>query len=379
MPLPFPLWWIAAGLAGTATVGGLTKSWRKTYIGAGDAQPMFPPSTAGNAITRARDFVSTIKDFGVLAAKAKTPADFNKLAEEANAQYAAEKKEAIAQSNKLIDDYKKAGTTALLYSGVGVVAIPFIYFGAELLKYGANLQVWLIETLGLYESGWTDFWKNDAQAHVDWYVSMGIPFPEFKKAHHASPMGYVKSVLYPLHLEVDTLGQPDGANPKGSPNYQAIKRMGASFKKHSSDNPAVLALYGIVGESDFGLNNMSYGVPDQLIAGDLSSYSHDPTKVYVAPDRKFTDLDMITMLTAAIATTVAQDYGVPYQNWDALWKIAIRGFGYGLKAEQGKGHLVDAVFGMMNAQLEAEWYAVNKLGGKKPLMIKLPFLVGASS
>jgi hypothetical protein len=255
------------------------------------------------------------------SALSPTSPDWKKGAAEAQARYEKEKAEAVAQGRQLIEDWKTDINKGLKTSGIGIVLIPFVIAGAEFVKLGADAMVWLGDALGLYESGWTEAWQAEAERHLAFFVENGIPFPAFEAKYHNSPMGYVQgeSGIYGIHAGLNEMGGK--LTPSALNAFRTIKR-------RTFDNPLVQALY-LLGSTTVPLA----WTGSNLKRGELWRYDTDDYTYGTMPSqRKFFET-----LVPAIATSVAQDFNIPFARWKEVIEHAWVGWDVGIQGALDSG------------------------------------------
>ncbi len=337
-----PIWlWLVLGGAGLVVVTKVLAPSQKI-----NTIPLLRKPDAKMILSNAESFEKAINTY---SASPSAP-DWALQAAEAQARYEADKAKAVEEGHKLLDAWKSDINSGLKESVVGAVLIPFVAAGIEFVKLGVDAQVWLMDAIGLYESGWTEEWQAEAKNHVQWMIDNGVPFPTYVTKWHTSPMGYTKgdSGLSGLLLSFTDMG------PVLSEHALEALR---SMKRHAKDNPLAQAAY--------------------LLGATSTIYSWTGTNAKHAElrtvDKAYTDTDLpppskfLEMLIPAIATSMAQDQAVPFARWKDIVDAAWVGFDRGIQGSRDSGYRFPTAEAIARVY-EAVAAEIDKIKGRSPVI-----------
>lgn len=236
---------------------------------------------------------------------AQWPAIFKKANEAKDAAEAATRQ----QAKDMIDDYRDKTVSVLLFTGVGVVAIPAIYLMAVYFKYAVGAQITLIKAM-FGTNGWSETWQNNMNGELAWLRERGIPFPAWNDGKGwVSPMGWVNGGGGTtcghggLCAIREAYGKYLGTRPLEMASAMRAWKM---MSRHIMDNPLVMALYTRVGSGDG-----SFLVCSGDGIGKYFDGSSGPrTDGVVGQFNK--------LFVAALATAVCQERNVPFALWQSV-------------------------------------------------------------
>lgn len=412
MPLPLALLALVAG-AGVAVAASAARS-SSTRRGPTLEEPATGLDEIDKVIGRADNFAKLLAEVRTSPESADFAA-MAKVANDAKAQAETDVKRAI---DKTIDSYAAGAATAAAATGVGVVAIPIIYFGAWAGKWAARAQLTLMKWIfGGGADGWSEDWLRNTEGEIKWLSDRGIPFPPFlRRGYHVSPMGYVnggggekcgQGGLCGLRRNFQPAATTDaeGKSPEhqGSQDptiaAQAVAAM-TLVRKHLDKNPFAFALY-VTGQAFTG--DWTYGAKTSdalkvdadrqlaiLQSGDVTKANAEylegvgPAPSWYSENANAFPWDHLVvarirfwhMLVAAIATSVAQERGVTMALWQDMIAKAWDGWNQGI-AENAKWAPTRPQFGWWAPGSAAPWgiafaymqaqaladYIVNKVKG----------------
>lgn len=229
-------------------------------------------------------------------AASRTSPDWAKLSAAAQAK----KKEEEAAARQLINDttdkYRDIYAKGAAMTGIGIVAVPFIYFAAGVMKWAGNAQLTILKTLGITSDGWSETWLNNMNGELDWLITRGIPFPAWGDGKvWVSPMGWVNGGGGSTcgHGGLCAIREAYGVYLEPL-DMESAMRAWRTLSRHLADNPIALAFYTRVAMSDGGF---------QITNG--FGFGND------------NGVDVQKLFIAALVTSVCQDRGVPFARWEA--------------------------------------------------------------
>lgn len=248
------------------------------------------------------------------------------MAERARAAKAAEEKRVKKEIDDRFDQAALAASTYAAYTGVGVIAIPFIYAGSYLGRWAAKAQLAMIKFfVGGAADGWSADWVRNTEGEMKWFVDHGIPFHQFDPKKQVSPMGYVNGGGgTTCHVDAGGLC---GMRKQFSEKLPAELRPDAfdaflRIKNHVMDNPYCVALYALSASFDYDWTLSAFAVSSSLLdwfAKNPKTTAAQWAWVPLEGRTRGDNLQFFHMLVAAIATTTAQDTDLPFELWlDAI-------------------------------------------------------------
>ncbi len=304
-------------------------------------------------IARADDFS---RSTDAHAAPPSSP-DYAKLAAEAKA--AREKAEADQRAaiNKKFDEVAGAASAVALATDVGVVAIPFVLAAAQAGKWAASAQITLLKSMIGGADGWSDDWQNNLKGEIAWLTEHGVPFHPWNAAAHISPMGYVNGGGGETCGLDGLCGLREGFQALPPNLNDLASKAFASMKAHVTDNPFVTATYAAVSRGWVAWT-LGAGTGAEMPIVEQAAREDFYTKDHATDVRRFYEC-----LVAAIATTTAQDMGVPFERWREVIAHTWVGWDTGIVAARKAGVQQTGAWGVAFARDFAQWKCKQILGG----------------
>ena len=243
------------------------------------------------------------------AATPRAP-DFAKLAAAAHAAREQAESDTRAYINAKFDQAAGAAGAAAAATGVGLAAVPFILAAAQAGKWAASAQIALFKAMGVGGAdGWSEDWQKNLKGETDWLTAHGVPFHPWNPSAHKSPMGYVNGG------GGETCGFDGLCGLRESFEKLPVSEQNDAFAsfvsmaRHVTDNPIVDATYATAARL-WSAWTLGAGTGAEMPIVEQAAREDFYTKDHPTDVRRFFEL-----LVAAIATSAAQDAGVPFERW----------------------------------------------------------------